>query len=716
MFPNIPPEGISLEEIGDFDFANVAQVKNVEMKVDTVLVENKKLADREKILEMRVKKVESENKSLLKKIEADQIEIDILKVKVAELEEEKARPDEQNKYFELKNKELEAAKAMKEHESYMMNKVLENMLGKSIEQRFEEIEVEELRAKRQAEIDAEMKYKGKGVEGSEVEERSIVISTVAESPIQNPHPISVVSAIFEEDVLLEDVINDEEDVDEDDDEEDDDDDEKVDDAEDVFSASSHSDGDDDDDQGGTGVTVTEASSEQNVDDYMHDDANEDHESAESEGEQVDDQNVDKVEKLILRLEPEVEEGEIRHTYKMAEIIELTRIDDPDFKFDFEEELNAFDINQQPEYEYKYVDEADNYDRVEVEDCSDEEGVSEDTSNFPTLVEFFSEENRDELRRKVAEILKDKYFDGTTKDPEKEERKKWFRKDSERKLKRPLKFYKRDRDVSLGDIISWGFLPQVNAYAIRREYDVQYFERLYDIMSLPWWDVEELSNTLGYPIRKNIVPMWGLIKYESLKNFKHWKPHYPKKVQRVDPETGVEETILHVKKPRVIKNIPVPKMEQEFYKGFVCWVYSCISTEAVITYRAENEIREIFVYDPLWLVNCSAKDIECLFVNKIWFKAEDREQAMQFQRVVSICFQKGINAESKWNSKWRKIEEEEKLKREKERKEREDKDNMLKHTLNQRMAAEEKKRVDENEKLRKLLQKKPKPREESFKSL
>ncbi|MFS7936155.1 hypothetical protein Hanom_Chr05g00412121 [Helianthus anomalus] len=62
---------------------------------------------------MRVKKVESHNKSLMKKIEADQTEIDILKVRVAELDEEKARRDEQNKYFEMKNKELEAAKALK---------------------------------------------------------------------------------------------------------------------------------------------------------------------------------------------------------------------------------------------------------------------------------------------------------------------------------------------------------------------------------------------------------------------------------------------------------------------------------------------------------------------------------------------------------------------------------------------------------------------------
>ncbi|MFS7946313.1 hypothetical protein Hanom_Chr06g00534551 [Helianthus anomalus] len=186
--------------------------RRLEKKVEEVLVESKKLLDREKKLEKRVKSVEAKNTSLLKKIEADQIEIDILKVKVAELEEEKARRNEQNKYFELKNKELEASKAMKEHEIYMMNKVLENMLGKSVEQRFEEIEVEEVRAKRQAEIDAQMKNKGKGVESIiETSERSIVPSTILESPIQNLRPISAVSRTFEEDVLLDDVINEEDD-------------------------------------------------------------------------------------------------------------------------------------------------------------------------------------------------------------------------------------------------------------------------------------------------------------------------------------------------------------------------------------------------------------------------------------------------------------------------------------------------------------------------
>ncbi|XP_022024182.1 glutamic acid-rich protein-like [Helianthus annuus] len=229
--PQSPPQqihsnlNIGLDEIGDFNWASNAQVKNVESKVDIVVAENKRLADRENILEMRVKKLESENKSLLKKIDADQTEIDILKVRVAELEEEKTRRDEQNKYFELKNKELEAAKALKEHEFYMMNKVIENMLGKSIEQRFEEIEVEEVRAKRQAETEAQMRDKGKSAEGSiAVSERSIVPSLVVENPV----PISAVSAVFDEDVLLDDVITAE--GDDEDDSEEDDDEEKIDDA------------------------------------------------------------------------------------------------------------------------------------------------------------------------------------------------------------------------------------------------------------------------------------------------------------------------------------------------------------------------------------------------------------------------------------------------------------------------------------------------------
>ncbi|MFS7948004.1 hypothetical protein Hanom_Chr06g00554841 [Helianthus anomalus] len=69
---------------------------------------------------------------------------------------------------------------------------------------------------------------------------------------------------------------------------------------------------------------------------------------------------------------------------------------------------------------------------------------------------------------------------------------------------------------------------------------------------------------------------------------------------------------------------------------------------------------------MWIINYSAKDIECLFINKICYKAKDKEQAMQFKKIVTICFQKGINVENKWSTKWRDIEKEEALKAEKEK--------------------------------------------------
>ncbi|KAJ0752379.1 hypothetical protein HanPI659440_Chr09g0323661 [Helianthus annuus] len=131
----------------DRSFVNDDLVKKLQKKVDEVSSEKKKL-------EKRVKSVESENTSLLKKVETDQVEIDILKVQIAVLEEEKARSDEQNEYFKLKNQELEAKNAKKEHEEYMLKKVLEDLIGKPREQRFEEIELEEVRARREAEIEA----------------------------------------------------------------------------------------------------------------------------------------------------------------------------------------------------------------------------------------------------------------------------------------------------------------------------------------------------------------------------------------------------------------------------------------------------------------------------------------------------------------------------------------------------------------------------------
>ncbi|MFS7929153.1 hypothetical protein Hanom_Chr04g00329141 [Helianthus anomalus] len=166
----------------------------------------------------------------------------------------------------------------------------------------------------------------------------------------------------------------------------------------------------------------------------------------------------------------------------------------------------------------------------------------------------------------------------------------------------------------------------------------------------------------------------------------------------------------------MKTIPMLEMEQEFYKGFIDWVYSCRTTEAIITYRAGGELREFHVYDPMWLVNCLTKDIECLFIHKIRYSPADKDQALQFQRVVSLCFQKGINSESKWKSSWWVLEEKmkKKAKRVRDRKNRRMEENRGKFMKEQQ--EEEKAFKRKNEKIRIALSKKPKGCEEIYKAI
>ncbi|MFS7905741.1 hypothetical protein Hanom_Chr01g00051251 [Helianthus anomalus] len=157
------------------------------------------------------------------------------------------------------------------------------------------------------------------------------------------------------------------------DDEEDDDDNLKDDADEVYFVHSDDDddGNDDTDQGSSGIKVTEMSKRREYDDYLQDDANEEQDKAGGKGEHGNaekvDENVDQSTGLILRLEHDVEEGEILYTYNRAEIVKMMVIEDSEFNFYFEEELNKFDINHQPEYHYKYVEEVDNYDKVEVED-------------------------------------------------------------------------------------------------------------------------------------------------------------------------------------------------------------------------------------------------------------------------------------------------------------------------------------------------------------
>ncbi|MFS8003863.1 hypothetical protein Hanom_Chr13g01218871 [Helianthus anomalus] len=99
------------------------------------------------------------------------------------------------------------------------------------------------------------------------------------------------------------------------------------------------------------------------------------------------------------------------------------------------------------------------------------------------------------------------------------------------------------------------------------------------------------------------------------------------------------------------------MEQDFYEDFHGWMYNQSTREAVISLcdKKTGESRRISVLDPMWLVNCSKKDIDCLFYNKIVYEKPDKVQAQQYQKLVNMCYAKDINSGRYWKSKWRDLE-------------------------------------------------------------
>ncbi|MFS7899816.1 hypothetical protein Hanom_Chr00s079776g01793301 [Helianthus anomalus] len=154
-----------------------------------------------------------------------------------------------------------------------------------------------------------------------------------------------------------------------------------------------------------------------------------------------------------------------------------------------EEINEQEEDHQQEFsssgkqhvdqEFKYAQEADKYDEVIVEeasDSSDEEtnfhysGVDD---TFPSLIEMFKDQNEDEIRRKIVEKITTKGVSRTIpRENLEEERKKWFKAmPKERKILRSLQYFTHNAGISWGDILSWGYLEDLQVYSIRWEQGV-----------------------------------------------------------------------------------------------------------------------------------------------------------------------------------------------------------------------------------------------------
>ncbi|MFS8035285.1 hypothetical protein Hanom_Chr17g01591301 [Helianthus anomalus] len=307
--------------------------------------------------------------------------------------------------------------------------------------------------------------------------------------------------------------------------------------------------DDEDGAGGDGASNVKSSGNSQVEDFMNDEHNEERDEAQHQGESSSGTK-----------HANLHQGEIVENLTRESMFESLDMEDDKFKFDIEEEILP---TLDREYVFKFVNEADNFNDVVIEEGSDSvqdvpfhyTGLDDD---FPTFDELFRSHNEDELRRKVSEKISTNDIPRTiSKEDLREEKKRWFRAmPAQRKFKRPLMFFTRYPDKSLGDILSRGYL-----------------EDLKDIKTLPWWDVEEL------------------------------KPQQPKQVVKIDPNTGKKDITLHVKRPRCLKNMPLREMEQDFHKEFKGWIFNPSTCEAVITLldAKTGDWRYIHVLDPSgWL--------------------------------------------------------------------------------------------------------------------
>ncbi|MFS7929111.1 hypothetical protein Hanom_Chr04g00328671 [Helianthus anomalus] len=545
---------------------------------------------------------------------------------------------------EVLRKEVEALRAdkvIKDEQLNMLYTVIEHKLGFNVQAVFDKLDIQKVEARRverEKRLAEEAKEKRKGLvvdteeafgsssrpEGTEID-NSLALVPVGDVKDVTPEEIRLNRRNIiekhreeekkeEEDPELKEWFDDTDNYDGDDD-------------------------DDDNDQEAIGLIVVKSFRQNTLDDFLNDELNEQQEDQHHEASSSLLNNM-----LVIRTR--------------ESMLEELGMEDGKFKFYIEDEIPP---TPEREYSFKFVNEADNFKDVIIEenfDLSEEDTLFHYTgvdNSFPTLTKLFKTHNEDEVRRKVVEricteglpetVPQEELLEGRDDHPEK----------------------------SLGDILSWGYLEDLKVYAIRREHGVQYFEFLSDIKTLPWWDVEELvySNNItqfyyGLDVKIHDQKLWNYIKLQAKDKFPDSKPHFLEQVVKYHPITGEKDITLKIKPPKCLKNMPLRAMEQDFHEDFKGWLYNQSTAEAVISLfdKKTGETRRINVLDPMWLVNCSKKDIDCLFFNKIVYNEPDRVQAQQYQKMVNLCFAKDINSGRYCQTKFRDLELEEFLKKRK----------------------------------------------------
>ena len=219
----------------------------------------------------------------------------------------------------------------------------------------------------------------------------------------------------------------------------------------------------------------------------------------------------------------------------------------------------------------------------------------------------------------------------------------------------IKSHYSETSVSKGSIISWKYDNDLSLFVIKRSDGLQYFKRsLSALSSIPKCELGRLAK-LNLINRSN--NSWAnqieiILRKEVLGTFDIIKPTLGKRriyKKRIDPKTGKPWVKLVYPPIRSLKQVPLNSYPQDFLINFKRWWYNGVTGEAVMEDQAKKEL--VQVYDPISLINFSASDMRILHSSKILFDKECEAYAMQFQKVVDCCVQKGIYAGSLLPTNW-----------------------------------------------------------------
>ncbi|KAI3819500.1 hypothetical protein L1987_13340 [Smallanthus sonchifolius] len=351
-----------------------------------------------------------------------------------------------------------------------------------------------------------------------------------------------------------------------------------------------------------------------------------------------------------------EEGEIVHCLSNEQIAELFQMNPDEVII---EEASV------PTTDYPSSDELEDVDEVEVEDITDQEYpkyTSVDGDDLPSFADLFTQQSDEEVNR-IIDNKEDEAGPSTFDIDELNERKsQWMEYMAElKKNSKPspptkyTKVYRLKGHKSDGRIISWAYFNDLSCYAIKREKGIQYFRYPHDFKTLPAFEVNQLARLKLLYSESSGLSEWfeRQLQYEYRKNWVNFKQQMPTRYihkEKVHPITKKPLIVLKWKPPTIMKKIPLRKMIQDFSDQFKWWYYDGRTGEAVIVLCKEGSWETIRVFDPLWLTNLSEQDVTTLYKCQPFFEVEDIDQALQYVKVIRICFAFNIHAGVNWKTR------------------------------------------------------------------